>query len=90
MTHGFIIIKAIRDTQRQNGMLYYFLKNSVFLFPKKRAHQIRLGVNIFGKFWFGLLSFRFVEKGFDGSNITLNFIRFLQSNLVGCASFLVY
>ena len=71
-------------------MLHYFLKNPIFLFPKKGAHQIRLGVNIFGEFWFGLLSFRFVEKGFDGSNITFNFIRFFQSNLVGCASFLVY
>ena len=65
MTYGFILINVIGDTQLKSGMLYFFKKH-IFLFSIKGANQMRLGVNKFGEFCFGLLWFRFVEKVFDG------------------------
>ena len=49
---------------------FYFLEKN----RKFRVYLQRLGLNIFGEFLFGFLIFRFLEKGFHGSNIILNFV----------------
>ena len=66
-------------------------KTDIFLFfGKFGAYPQRLGLNIFGKFRFDLLLFRFVDKGFHGSNIILNFVILTHSDLAGRSSFLIH
>ena len=84
-SYDYILKKKDANEQVKFTSFYFLEKDRKF-----GAYPQRLGLNIFGEFRFGLLSFRFVDKGFYGSNIILNFVTFTHSNLAGRSSFFIH
>ena len=80
-----ILKKKDVHVQVKLTFFYIFIKLYFLVMERKfGAHPQRLDLNIFG-----LLSFRFMDKGFHGSIIIFNLVTFIHSDLVSRGSFFV-